>query len=86
MKLPSFSLILICLAATAHADAPRPRAGGDTGVVAESAIPSPQPRRPRAGTPVVVSPVMVADNPCGHKYCTDAPASEVVAGTAVPAG
>ena len=83
MKLLSCSLILISLAAAAHADAPRPRAGADTGIVAESAMPAAQPRRPRAGTPVAASPSMVADTPCGHKYCND---PEIVAGTVMPAG
>jgi hypothetical protein len=86
MRLLSSSLILISLAAAAHADAPRPRAGGDTGVVAATSVPSPTPRRPRAGTPVVISPMMTADVPCGRKYCSDAPASEITAGTVVPAG
>ena len=86
MKLLPFSLILVGLAAAAHADAPSPRAGGDTGIVAEATLPSPKPRRPRAGTPVLVSPMMTVDAPCGRNYCSDAPASEIVAGTTVPAG
>ena len=81
MKLLSCSLILISLAAAAHADAPRPRAGADTGIVAESAMPAAQPRRPRAGTPVAASPSMVAVTL--HKYCND---PEIVAGTVMPAG
>ena len=74
MRLLSCSLLLVSLAAAAHADAPRPRAGGDTGVVAETSAPSQEPRRPRAGTPLVALPTMIA--PCGHKYCSDASSSE----------
>jgi hypothetical protein len=80
------SLILIGLAGAAYADAPRPRAGGDTGTAADAAVPAPRPHRPRAGAPVPVMPTMVADGRCGRKYCSDTPASDIVAGTTVPAG
>jgi hypothetical protein len=86
MKVLSCALIVIGLASAAHAEEPRPRAGGQVGVVVEISETSAQPRRPRAGTAAVSLPTMAtAGDRCGRKYC-GAATYEVVVSAGVPAG
>ena len=84
MKLLSCSLILVSLAAAAHADAPRPRAGGDTGIVAETLCPFPGTPPPPCRHPAGCPPD--DDRPVRAQVLQRCVLFGVVAATVTPAG